>query len=123
MIQVNWRVEGMIGIYKEGMHEVKKIPKKIIQQKLENESKEFQKKLEFESKEFQKELKFESKELQQELKIFSGILPMISTIGLGSRKQKKMDLYMTMTSFGRKTPEISILNNYLLYNMLKELIE
>ena len=112
MIQVNYRADGIIGIYREGMREVKKIPKKIIQQKLENESKEFQ-----------KELKFESKELQQELKIFSGILPMISTIGLGSRKQKKMDLYMTMTSFGRKTPEISILNNYLLYNMLKELME
>ena len=104
MIQVNCRVEGMIGIYKEGMHEVKKISKEIIQQNLEK-------------------LEFESKEFQQELKFFGGILPMVKTIGLGSRKQKKVDLYTTITSFGKKKPEISILDNYRLYNMLKQLIE
>ena len=104
MIQVNYRADGIIGIYREGMREVKKIPKKIIQQNLET-------------------TKFESKEIQQELKYFNGVLPMIRTIELGNRKQKRVDLYITIASFGRKMPEISILENYPLYNMLKKLIE
>lgn len=105
MIRVNnCRADGTICIYRKGMYELKKIEKNIIKKKLET-------------------LNFESKEFQQELKFFYGVLPMIRTIGLGSRKQKQVDLYIEFNSFGRKTPEISILENYPLYNMLKSLIE
>ena len=100
MIQVNCRVEGMIGIHKEGMKEVKTVSKKIIQQKLEA-------------------MKFENKELQEDLKYFTAFLPMIKIIRLENRKEKNIELYKDAISFGRKQPDITITGNYPLYNMLK----
>ena len=104
MLQVNVRLIGTIGIYCEGMNEVKKISKILVKKNLEK-------------------VEFENKEIQQELKYLSGLLPVIKTIGLSSRKEKRVDLYMATTSFGAKKPEFSIMGNYPLYNMLKKLIE
>ena len=104
MIQVNVRVIGTVGVYKEGMEQVKKIGKTVIQQKVE-------------------ELHFENKEGQQELKIFIGLLPVVKTIGLSSNKEQRVDIYIASTSFGRKRPEINITKNYPLYKALKKLIE
>ena len=102
MIQVNDRADGIIGIYREGMQETKKIPKNAIRQKLEA-------------------LEFENKELQEELKYFNAFLPMIKIIRLGNRKEKKVELYKDAISFGRKEPDIKITGNYPLYDMLKSL--
>ena len=104
MIRVNVELTGTIGIYCEGMNEVKKISKILVKKNLEK-------------------VEFENKEIQQELKYLSGLLPVIKTIGLSSRKEKRVDLYMATTSFGAKKPEFTIMGNYPLYNMLKELIE
>ena len=104
MIRVNVELTGTIGIYCEGMNEVKKTSKILVQKSLEK-------------------VEFENKEIQQELKYFNGLLPVIKTIGLSSRKEKRVDLYMATTSFGAKKPEISITGNDQLYNMMKELIE
>lgn len=105
MIQVNIKAVGMVGIYRySDEREVRKFEKEDILKKLEK-------------------LEFTNKEIQQELRDFKGHLLMVRTIGLGSRKDNRVDLYMQPTSFGRKRPEISILGNYPLYNMLKEFIE
>lgn len=106
MIQVdkNIRVVGTIGIYKVGMEQVKKIDKIVVKQNLEK-------------------LHFESKERQQEQKIFIGLLPVIKTLGLGTNKEPKVDVYLDATSFGRKKPEIRITENSSLYLVLKKLIE
>ena len=104
MIRVNVELTGTIGIYCEGMNEVKKTSKILVQKSLEK-------------------VEFENKEIQQELKYFNGLVPVIKTIGLSTPKEKTVDLYMASTSFGAKKPEISITGNYQLYNMMKELIE
>lgn len=105
MIQVNIKAVGLVGIYRyNDEREVRKFKKEDILEKLEK-------------------LEFTNKEIQQELKAFKGHLLMVRTIGLGSRKDNRVDLYIQPTSFGRKRPEISILGNYPLYNMLKKFIE
>ena len=106
MIQVdeNIRLKGVVGIYKVGMEQVKKIDKILVKQNVEK-------------------LHFESKERQQELKIFIGLLPVIKTLGLGTNKEPKVDIYLDATSFGRKKPEIRITENSSLYRALKRLIE
>ena len=105
MIQVNITVTGMVKIHRyndeRGLRQFKK---EDIQRELEK-------------------LEFENKEIQRELKEFNRYLLMVKTIGLGSRKDYRVDLYMDVISFGRQKPEISILGNYPLYNMLKKFIE
>ncbi len=104
MIQVNSRAIGLVRLYKEGMSEVKKVEKEQIQKKVE-------------------EIQVENKEMQLELTLFIALLPTVKTLGLGNRKEKRVDIYIDSTSFGRKKPEYIIAGNYPLYNMLKKLIE
>ena len=105
MIQVNIKVTGMVKIHRyNDDRELRSFRKEDIQNKLES-------------------LEFESKEIQKELSEFNRILLMVKTIGLGSRKVRRVDVYLDGMSFGRKKPEITIMGNYPLYNMLKKFIE
>lgn len=104
MLQVNVRVTGTVGIYCQGMEEVKKISKDYIKERLEK-------------------VQFQNKECQRDIEKLNLLFPFVKVIGLSCRKEKTIGLYTSSASFGTKKPEIIITGNYPLYNMLKKLIE
>lgn len=105
MYRTNIELIGKVGIYcYEDDGTLQKFDKKDVQKKLGK-------------------LKFESKEKQQELRMFSHDLLTVKIIGLGSRKDYRVDLYMDAIRFGCKNPDFRITNNSRLYNMLKKFIE
>lgn len=104
MIRVNIRATGQIGIYCKGMQEIKKIPKECVQQELER-------------------MQFDNKECQRDIEKLNTLIAFVHVIGLTSKKEKEIGIYVSPTSFGRKRPEITITGNYPLYNMLRKLIE
>ena len=104
MFQENVRATGEVRIYCKGMEKIRKISKEYIQEKLEK-------------------LEIQNKECQRDIEKLNLIFPFIEVIVLSCRKDKTIELYKSLTSFGAKKPEISITGNYQLYNMMKKLIE
>ncbi len=101
MFQLKLEVTGEIGLYREGMREIKKIPRKEIKEKIEM-------------------LEFSNKEFQEDVEKMMCFIPIGRTITL---KEKEIELYISASSFGSKQPYAVITGNYPLYNMLRKMMK
>ena len=101
MFQLKLEVTGEIGLYREGMREIKKIPRKEMKEKIEM-------------------LEFSNKEFQEDVEKMMCFIPIGRTITL---KEKEIELYISASGFGSKRPYAVITGNYPLHNMLKKMMK
>lgn len=102
MIRVNVKIEGEVKIHNEDKKQIIRIKKSKIKDLVEK-------------------ISFESKEAQRDIEKFMMFLPLMNTLGIGSKKDKSIKIYIDPLRFGSKRPEYEIVENYLLYKTLERI--